>query len=574
MRSGLPLPLRMAALVTLAVSLAAIWVAGSPDLSVAWLGVNAQSGWLLQILFGAHAIALVFAWIFMGKPLGSHWWRVLGLQTSLVFVYGVGVLDAFLVGYMLVEGQFDRWWLLVLLIPIALSAWTGFGRNSATRPEPEKTAESEPGPQAQFIAREAIETPGKILTGSAVSIATSVVVLIASLGGLLVGSVLLGLLRRVLFEGAALTPDLLEAMTRTPEWASALATLIVVPVIITIVYGIIAIGSALALARATRDPDRFNRVLLPGEEDFLDQATEALVNYAEAQKYPRVWALAPLVMGLGGIALAVALCFALSGAIIIAIRLAVLPDELQSGFMQNLVGVSLILSLFAGPVASWPLMQKLSERHARFAEHLYVRHGWNTTRGQARTPDQYFVELETDLRLDKLNAKERFDPASYLQHAFRRRSSFSVKAGTLALSICLGFAVLDGFAYQAFGEEAALQSGYFEFSQNTYRYDTATAIDTACYVGTNDGQPALRVTYHLVMPDGVSLNLSDFLAGSSLERLERIDAQASLGGAERRAGERRGVGQSGRPALDPDCLSRLRARFGSDTPRVRRLLNI
>ena len=30
---------------------------------------------------------------------------------------------------------------------------------------------------------------------------------------------------------------------------------------------------------------------------------------------------------------------------------------------------------------------------------------------------------------------------------------------------CLGFAVLDGFTYQAFGDDAALQSGYFEFRQ-------------------------------------------------------------------------------------------------------------
>lgn len=509
----------------------------------------------------------------MGKPAGRGWWLAFVLPIIHVVVYGVGVLDVFLVGCMLLEWQIDKTWLVALFLPVALCAWTGMSLRARDAAEPPEGNEIISAKPAQHAARKPVETPGKILSHSAVWIANSVMILTVTMAGFLGGMIFFGLLRRVLFEGATITPDIFSAMTQTPAWVEALIPIIVAPMVIAVVYGVIAMARAMTLAAQTRNPDRFNRVLLPHEESFLDRATEGLVDYAEAQKYPRIWAFAPIVVGSGGIALAMALCFSLSSATVFAVRYLALSNFARPELLQSF-GVSSLLAIFAGCIVAWPLMQKLSERHARFAEHLYVRHGWNTMSSNPRSAGQYFVELETDLRLDKLDAEESFDPAVYLQQAFRRRSALSVKAGGLALSVCLVFAVLDGFAYQAFGDEAALQSGYFEFNQHTYRYDDASAIETACYVGTNDGQPALRLRYKLIMPDGQPLNLSDFLTNASLERLERIDSQASSNGAERRAGERRGLGQAGRPALDPECLPRLRQRFGDKVDRARQLLGI
>ena len=237
-------------------------------------------------------------------------------------------------------------------------------------------------------------------------------------------------------------------------------------------------------------------------------------------------------------------------------------------------GVGMLVAIFSGIVLCWPLTQLLPGLHARFAEHLYLRHGWNTMNSRGRNEADFRVELERDLRLDRLSTNKPFDPASYILFAFRRLSKASRTSGGIALAVCLSFATLDGLAYQAFTEERAYQSGYFSLARNAYRYEDAVRIETSCYMGRSDGEPVLVTRYQLVMPDDVQLNLGDLLTPDGLADLEAVDRKAASGGAERTDGPRRGAGQAGRPPRDPECLSALERSFGEETERVRQLLGV
>lgn len=193
---------------------------------------------------------------------------------------------------------------------------------------------------------------------------------------------------------------------------------------------------------------------------------------------------------------------------------------------------------------------------------------------QARSEAQFYAELDTDLRNDRIEAHSSFDAAEFAQRAYRRADRPARLTAWAVASAISVFFILDVQAYMVFTRDEMIRSGYFSFERVRFRYDEAVEVRTGCYMGTQDDRPALILRYRISAPDGVAFNLDDLLSSQTLSEIERIDEIVRRAGAPHAPVEPAGVRNRGKPGLDPECLPELERIYGDEAQRLRSVLRL
>ncbi|MCR9266857.1 MAG: hypothetical protein NXI03_04740, partial [Alphaproteobacteria bacterium] len=536
------------------------------------MGIPSGSLWLVQGFLGVQVAAILVGVLYSRIPRDKARVRALCMPVTTFLVYGSAILDLFLIGKTVISAAIALAWFGLLLIPALSLLWLWIKateKHAPTEAEPEASAGTDKltqPPSTQSMLRSVLGSLWLIVF---------VLLWLGLLGfGFLVGGIAFDLLQRVLFEQAVFSPDILPAITRTNVWSEGLAKVAITASVGAGVMGLYLIGQALFLSLSRPKSERFRRALNTRETDFIEAATSALDEYNQAQTYPGIWAWSPGVLGVGGVMVGMLLCMAAGYGVTYALHQIIIPNPPEADWLirpEN-IGPGTVLAVFAGIILVWPAWQIAFARSRRFAEYLYLRQGWNTMSGGPRDATDFKYGLTQDIRLDRISALSKFDPASYIQSAFQRATPTSRKLGALAIAITAAFVVLDGLSYQAVTRDHIYQSGYLSLARNTFIFEDAERIETSCFVGHRDGRQVLNTRYALIMPNGAHIRLNDLMTPSRLDILEEIDRRALAGGAE--AAYAQDTRTSAEEAATPgsDCLDQIRLRFGDDEARVRALL--
>tara|TARA_R110002096_G_scaffold44980_4_gene121427 strand:- start:913 stop:2664 length:1752 start_codon:yes stop_codon:yes gene_type:complete len=573
-RQSLPGTLRAA--LSLSVVLCALTTLGLvalPGLR-ALLHLDAPAASVLAILLSANALLLAISWLLREFAPAPGLARAGVLFLSLFLLLAVAAFNLYLVGYLAFEFRLDRLWLVALLLPGLSAAWLLVSPMGSTAPSEEDAVKAQTGlPPAS--TGHAPETPSTILQswGKTILYTCAYLTVFMMLYG--TGSFAFRIVQASLFEDRVIEASrLAEAAGTTFVRLGFMAVFLSIG--LGLLFALFGIGQAMANWAATRNPQRYNRPLLPQEEAYIRSATDATIAYAESERYPKVWGfIAPIggfLVLMGSACLGWASAFVIASAVRARIALSGLPD-IEPSLTSDIIGPGNILGLFLGIVIAWPSMQLAFGRFPRFSEHLYVRHGWNTMNSEPRTEAQYETGITRALRQDRLTITTSFNPRQYLRDAYREFEAFSVKALIGSLALLLTFGVLDGMAFRTFTPEAVIHSAYFDLSRHSIGYDEVEHVETTCYIGSQDDRPALSTRYELVMQDGRSFRLPK-LTRRNLPAIEQIDARLRALGTPFSHGERGGIPASREPGIDPACIPWLERAFEDDADRARELLRV
>ncbi|PWE18008.1 hypothetical protein DDZ18_05395 [Marinicauda salina] len=553
---------------------------GASEKFQAWTNIHSGSLSLVQTYLALNLAVLVSSWR-VGMNLPSPGLRRTIAYMLLVFpVYGVAIINLGLVVCLVFDFSTERLWLLGLSPPAIAAGWLFFrlsdesARDHASAGAGLSEKRLDESNREGHSSAEAVanDSAGWFMAAAVSAITLPLIVLWFGLGALV-----FELMRLAVFEGAVLPLERLLQAIKDDFWLELGLYAAIIPLAVVVLLAILGLGRFVIARFLSGDPRRYRRRLTEAEQEFLVAARERLAEYASAQTYPRYWAfLAVAAIPLGGMAIGMA-C-ATSGAYFLTLLLrnsVALSDYNDIVLESDIIGFAVVLGVFAGITLIWPLGQIAGRTSAGFAEFLYLRCGWNTTNSQARPPEQLARELEFDLRRDRLKPDTEFDPGAYVQQAYRRYDGASAAVGSLAIAVTLVFTVLDAFSFQAFTRDEMIRSGYWSFARESYRYGDAAGLETACYSGERDDQPAFFTKYHLVTENGRRFRLDELLERGELAVIEQIDAQVRAASVERVEYERSGLfGGNVGPAVDSTCSSELERRFGEDADRVRRILHL
>jgi hypothetical protein len=537
------------------------------------LNVHLENRRILQLFFGMNLLALGLS-IFAGRSKSgglARWILVLP-------AYGIAIIDLLLAGTLMFEFRSDRLWLLGLLLPtVSLGAAWFVGLVGPTDSEPDAPSDethSIPPPDTDGD-KQPLATPKRILAVEAVSLVWSVLSVVLILAGMAVGTVAFTLLKSVLFNDRVLPLRSLGWLFEGERWLETGLYIALVPLVLILIYGSIAAGRAIFLRLSMRDRRRYYRELSRRELDFLDDAARAMAEYSEAQKYPWFWGLLYFCSGLGLLGALLFLSYAgLSSALATLRDMTVFRDLGPLLIPHEPFGLSMLFGMFGGIILVWPALQWLYRLSPRWTEFVYLREGWNTMSSEPRSEAQFYIELDTDLRNDRIEARSSFAAAQFAQQAFRRADRPARLTASAVISVFVAFFVLDIQAYMVFTRDEMIRSGYFTFEQVRYRYDDAVELQTGCYIGSRDDRPALILRYRITAPDGVAFNLDDLLTTDTLAEIERIDDIVRRADTPHAPVEPAGVRNRGKPGLDPECLPELERIYGEAAPRMRAVLRL
>ena len=541
-----------------------------------WLQLDPRNGPILQLYFGLNIASLLAGWHFLPQLSDRPGLRIYVIRILLYLLfYGLAVLNLFLIGLLFTEYRADRLWLLILLLPAAGVFASAF-RKSAENLEEVADApvdENEPPLEEQVIPP--ARTPGTVLRDYAWSIFAQMLALTVFFTGLYAGGFAYGLLKAALFNDRVIALETVPVIIDGIDWTPVLIAILPILIVLPLVIGLVGLAHALFVRLQIRNITHYERQLSQAEEEFLESSADALIDYAEAQKYPKWMHVAPfagvLVLMITGMFAAFAATYFLTKTIRETIALQGLGGLWYS---SDIIGFGTILSIFAGIIAAGPLIHAITRLSPRFAECAYLRHGWNTMNGQPRSPDQLFLDLDKDLRLDRISAAAAFDPRAYIQRAVYNYEALWIKLTAGIVAMTLLFALADGLSYHAYAPEGIYQSRYLSLDREFYDYREAVELQTTCYIGTDDGDPVLRIDYRLEFANGARFRFDDLLTPANLQHVAEIDALIVAAGVPHIEGAQRGIGRGDRPGLDPACLNRLQSRFGDQTQEARRLLRI
>jgi hypothetical protein len=540
-----------------------------------WLGATGAAENLIAGNTGDRTLVLSLP-VLGAVLLGYGFWRAQNPRAGLISTVILGLPDTLLTGYtfviiglcgsMLFGAHFEHLWLLGL-IPGSIAAFWLVTEQRAASDQAKLSEIENSGDSGDHTTG---VTKARFLPGWLVSIVVSVLMIVWLISALMAGYFFFGLLNNVLFQ------DQTIAWERIGSSISELASMAVIYIVViwaamAAVIGIGAMVTRWARHRSGVTSTDYSRPLTNAENAFIDDAHSRFEKIDAERKHPTgiVWGY--WLFGVGGIFAFIAIGPAIVFGVAYGLSHLIYPPTGNEEIISRMtVGPSLTLGVFWGILLGWPISQFVISRSRTMAEYAYVRGGWNSMSNEPRTPEFLTWKTEDLVRKRILDTGHPFDFANFLRIVIDEYGSLIRRIVAILTVITFAFIILDANFVRYYSPTEIRWSPYFGFGLTHTSYDEIDYVETACYIGQDDGEEELRFRYALYNSDGIRFSLDDNFKRRHFDLIERIDERLMQAGVEFRYQ----TDSDGDPHIDRRCLGFLDDRFGDDADRVARLLRV
>jgi len=474
----------------------------------------------------------------------------------LVFV--LWVLIAALLGLTILGMNFDRWW-LVILIP------SGIGANLLSTSDATDQTDSD----AEANDRPSNQEPSRFPFWFALLLIT-IIPMFGMLGAMGIGVFAFHLLRQILFLNVNV--DLAAAGEASQRMIALLPLAFVIGGAVLAIYLIGEWVSGSIRRKNGVSKEEFNRPLLQVEIEYIKGAVDAVEEFRDGLTVSKT---AKIVYWAGPWLILFAMFLVAAGSWLFTSaihQLAYSSFLAETGAITDRLafGGGSLIGIFTGIFVIWATYQFALNHFPLLRAYAYLEGRWNSTGPDARNRDDVEFAVTRFVLFRQLKTNVPFDVNEFFNRAHREIASIIYKATAALLGLTVILSVFDGLWFQSVSAEQIVWSGYFDLSRHETPLTEIDYVETACYIGQDDGEEKLRFRYALYNSDGIRFSLDDNFQRRHFDLIERIDERLTQASVEFQYQ----TGSDGDFRIDRRCLGFLDDRFGADSDRVGRLLRV